>query len=193
MVNPDKLFGRLGNRMFQMAFLFSYAKEHDFDYYFQDEFFFRDNKEAVRLLFSSDIPEFTNKVAIHVRRSSNPANPSEPKYHENPFYVDLTKTDYYEKAIDMFPNAKFLVFSDDILWCEDKWGMDERFEFSYGNEIEDLNLMASCKAHIIANSSFSWWGAWLCPEYPDNKIIAPKDWFSDGIQRTSLPEHWIQI
>ncbi len=193
MIPPEKIFGRLGNKMFQYAFLFAYARDNDIDYYFQDEFFFRNHKEAVRTLFSADIPAPIDKVAIHVRRAGNPINKDEPKYTDNPFYVNLTDTDYYERAIAKFPNDEFLVFSDDIAWCEEKWGNDPRFSFNYGNEIEDLNTMAACKAHIMANSSFSWWGAWLHPNYPDNKVIAPKAWYSDGVERTILPEHYIRI
>ncbi len=183
MIHPDKLFGRLGNRMFQMAFAYSYSRDNDMDYYFQDEFFFRNNVEAVRTLFSIDIPSMTDAIAIHVRRGD---------YVNNPFYIDLMKTNYYEKAMAMFPDEKFLIFSDDIEWCE-RQKIFEGCEFSYGDEVEDMNLMASCKAQIIANSSFSWWSAWLSPLYPDNKVIAPKNWFTDGKERTILPDHWIKL
>jgi hypothetical protein len=146
------------------------------DYYFQDEWFFKDHAEAIRALYSADIPRRIERVAIHVRRGANPLMPSEPNYADNPFYVDLTKTDYYERAIAMFPKDKFLVFSDD------------------GTDIQDMNDMAACKAHIIANSSFSWWAAWLSPAYPDNKVVAPKEWYADGDNsRTILPDHWTRI
>jgi hypothetical protein len=185
MINITKLTGRLGNQMFQFAALYSHARNLDVDFYFQDGWYFREHQEAVRALYSSGIPARINCVAIHVRRGD---------YVNNPFYVDLTKTDYYERAIAMFPNDKFMVFSDDISWCEDKWGHLPDFDFSYGDEIEDMNTMAACKAHIIANSSFSWWGAWLSPLYPDNKVIAPKEWYADGDNtRTILPEHWTRI
>lgn len=196
MVHPAKLFGRLGNSMFQYAFLVSYARDFGMDFYFQDEFYFRDHAEAVRLLFSSDIPSPTDAVAIHIRRAGNPIHKSEPKYCENPLYVNLCNTDYYEKAIAMFPNDRFVVFSDDPEWVEKEWKLfdPKRMTISKGkDEIADMNFMASCKAHIIANSTFSWWGAWLSPKYPDNKVVAPKAWFSDGVVRTSLPEHWITI
>lgn len=193
MIDPSTLFGRLGNRMFQMAFLISYAKDHDIDFYFQDPYFFENNKESIRALFGSNIPTQKNAVAIHVRRGSNPSNKNEPAYCNNPFYVDLSNTDYYERALALFPEENFIVFSDDMEWCEDKWGHLPNFEFSYGSELEDMNLMASCKAHIIANSSFSWWAAWLHPFYPQNKVIAPKEWYADGEQRTILPVHWICI
>lgn len=194
MIDPRILFGRLGNQMFQYAFLYSYAIRKGIDFYFQDEKFFKENADSIRELFSIGISKTPiDKVAIHVRRNSNPLNPLEPKYHENPFYVSLCDTDYYERAIAMFPDEKFLVFSDDIEWCKSKWGLDERFEFSTGTEIEDMNSMSRCKAHIIANSSFSWWGAWLSSSYPNNKVIAPKAWYKDGVDRTHLPEHWIRI
>ncbi len=184
MIHPDKIFGRLGNRMFQMAFLYAKTAELGVDWYVQDEYYFKDHANAVRALFSGNIPPRTDKVAIHVRRGD---------YVGNPFYVDLTQTDYYERAIAMFPKDDFVVFSDDPDWCSEKWGNDKRFTISYGTELDDMNWMASCKAHIIANSSFSWWGAWLCPRYPENKVIAPKAWYADGVERTLLPNHWKRI
>lgn len=193
MIPITNITGRLGNQMFQFAALYSWARDNGLDYYLQDEFYFRDHVEAIRTLYSSDIPPRTDAVAIHVRRAGNPTMPSEPKYADNPFYVSLTKTDYYEKAIAMFPKENFLVFSDDIEWCKEKWEGLANFGFFHGTEIEDMNKMASCKAHIIANSSFSWWAAWLCPAYPDNKVIAPKKWFTDGVERTICPEQWIRI
>ena len=183
MIHPDKLFGRLGNKMFQMAFLYSYARDHGLDFYFQDEWFFMEHAEAIRALFSSDIPSKTNMVAIHVRRGD---------YVNNPLYVDLFSSGYYDRAMWQFSiGTEFLVFSDDIKWCKEN--MKGVSFWETGNEIDDLNKMASCKGHIIANSSFSWWGAWLNPSYPNNKVIAPKDWFNDGVQRCVLPDHWIKI
>lgn len=183
MIHPDKIFGRLGNKMFQYAFLFSYAKDHGIDFYFQDPYYFKEHEHAVRALFSADIPKPCDYVAIHVRRGD---------YVGNPFYVDLMDTDYYNDAMKLFHKEKFMVFSDDIEWCKQQ----EIFEdcvFSELGEVEDMNKMASCKAHIIANSSFSWWGAWLCPNYPDNKVIAPEMWYTDNVQRTLLPIHWKRI
>lgn len=182
MINPDKIFGRLGNRMFQMAFCYAYAKDHDIDFYFQDPYFFEQHSEAIRTLFGGDIPPQNDKVAIHVRRGD---------YVDNPFYVDLMKTDYYERAMAQFPEREFIIFSDDPLWCE-RQEIFEGCEIDYHSEIEAMNIMASCSGHIIANSSFSWWGAWLSPY--SNKIIAPKEWYSDGNNsRTVLPANFIRI
>lgn len=196
MMEPRKLFGRLGNQMFQYAAMVAYAKSKDIDFYFQDEFFFDKSKELVRALFSSDIPSTIDRVAIHIRRAGNPLNLEEPKYSENPFYVNLTDTDYYEKAIAMFPNDEFVVFSDDPEWCLNEWKLFNKTRMaiaSGGTELQDMNFMAACKAHIIANSSYSWWGAWLSPKYPDNKVIAPKEWYADGVERTIIPKHWIRL
>jgi hypothetical protein len=195
MIPITNLTGRLGNQMFQFAALYTHARNMGLDYYFQDEWFFKDHAEAIRALYSADIPRRIERVAIHVRRGANPLMPSEPNYADNPFYVDLTKTDYYERAIAMFPKDKFLVFSDDIDWCKHKWGHLANFDFAEdGTDIQDMNDMAACKAHIIANSSFSWWAAWLSPAYPDNKVVAPKEWYADGDNsRTILPDHWTRI
>lgn len=58
--------------------------------------------------------------------------------------------------------------------------------------VEDFNMMASCQSNIMANSSFSWWAAWLNPNF-SKKIIAPREWFTDGINRISIPELWTKI
>lgn len=182
MIHPDKIFGRLGNRMFQGAFMYAYAKENGCDFYFQDPEYFDKYKQEIKVLFGANIPEKTNYVAIHVRRGD---------YVNNDFYTDLTKTDYYRDAMEFFPKATFLVFSDDIEWCK-KQEVFEGCEFSEGNdEITDLNLMASCVGHIIANSSFSWWAAYLAPY--TCKVIAPRRWYADGFTRTKCPSDWERI
>jgi len=183
MVPITKISGRLGNQMFQFAFLYAHSRDRNIDYYFQDPFYFDDYADEVRAIFSSDIPKRTDAVAIHVRRGD---------YINNAFYYDLMETDYYKEAMKLFPNEKFIVFSDDIEWCK-KQEVFNDCVFFHGTETEDMNKMASCKGHIIANSTFSWWGAWLCPDYPKNKVVAPNNWFADKNERTILPDHWIKI
>lgn len=181
MIPITKLSGRLGNQMFQFAFLYDYAKQHGLDYYFQDQRFFEKSTADIKELYRQGVVPI-NQVAIHVRRGD---------YVGNQFYVDLCKTNYYEKAIEMFPNDNFLVFSDDIDFCKSLAVFKgKRFEFAEGNdEVTDLNLMAGCKGVIMANSSFSWWGAFL--SY--GKVIAPKAWYTDGIERTACPDKWIRV
>ena len=104
-------------------------------------------------------------------------------------------TNYYEQAITNFSsNDRFLVFSDDIEWCKSVLFLQGiQFDFSEGKTVEeDLALMASCKGIIMANSSLSWWGAFLSNA---NKIIAPnvEHWYTDKIERTVCPKSWIRI
>ncbi len=180
MIPLHKIAGRLGNQMFQFAYIYGQMKlEYIPDFYVQDPNYFDHCKDEIKALFSEGITKI-DQVAIHVRRGD---------YVNNPFYVDLIETPYYRDAMALFPGESFLVFSDDIEWCK-KQKIFQHCEFSEGrDEIEDLNLMASCKAVITANSSFSWWGGFLCK----GKVIAPEAWYADGITRTKLPEEWKRL
>ena len=167
MIHPDKLFGRLGNRMFQMAFIYGEMRRGRLtDIYAQSYEYWDMYSDEIKRLFGQDIVK-NNYVAIHVRRGD---------YVDNPFYVDLMKTDYYKDAMAEFMNGDFMVFSDDIEWCK-RQDIFQGCRFAYGsNEIDDLNFMAGCEGVIMANSSFSWWGAYLS----DARVVAPKQWFTDG-------------
>lgn len=176
----DKFFGRLGNRMFQSAYIYAQAKRGLIpEIYLQNEKYFKEFKEEIKVLFGTEHPPI-DMVAIHVRRGD---------YVNNPFYVDLTETPYYEDAMLFFLDEKFLVFSDDIEWCKTQ-SMFKECEFSEGKtEEEDLRLMASCKGVIMANSSFSWWGAYLSK----GKVVAPKNWYADGVERTACLKEWLRV
>lgn len=193
MKNIHTFSGRMGNEMFRHAFLYAQVRNGVIpDWYLQDPKYFQKYSEEIKQLFGSGIGYLT-QVGVHVRRGGNPLDPSEPKYSDNAFYVDLTKTDYYERAMAMFPGKKFLVFSDDPEWCQNKWGDNPDVQvMSKSDEVEDFNLLASCEHLIIANSSWSWWTAYLCPNEA-KRIIAPKEWYSDGIERTKIPESWTRI
>lgn len=186
----NEIFGRLGNKLFQYAFLYAHARRNNLDWYYQDPKWFVGYEEEIKELFGQkdSIPY----VSIHVRRGKNPSNPQEPAYKENPFYVNLIETDYYRKAIDQFPGEKFLVFSDEPEFCREyPLFHGKEFEIIEGSEIDDFNLMSSCHHNIIANSSFSWWAAYLNPN-PNKIVIAPKLWYSDGIERTRCPGGWVK-
>lgn len=201
MVNPDKIFGRLSNRMFMMAALYSFCKDNNYPIFVQDEKYFKKYEREIREMYGADIvPNSIDRVAIHVRRAKNPINPQEPAYSENSFYVDLghhlhedMSDNYYVRAMALFPNEKFLVFSDDPEWCF-KQPMFKDCEFMHGTEIEDMNAMANCKHIIGANSSFSWWSAYL-GDYPGRKIIMPKRWFSDPENEKfiGIPNTWLRL
>lgn len=201
MVNPDIIFGRLSNRLFQMAALYAYCRDNNYPIFVQDEKYFIKYKDEIIKLYSEGIDQ-RNKgyVGIHVRRAKNPINPSEPAYFENPFYENLShhlhedmSDNYYVRAMAMFPNKKFKIFSDDPTWCSEQ-EMFKNCEIWHRSEIEDLNDMASCKHNIIANSSFSFWAAYLNPN-PNKIVVAPAKWFADPAneQFIGLPSSWIRI
>ena len=192
MKDPRITFGRLGNSLFQYAYIFAQAKEGNIpDIYIQDPKYFEKYEKEIKELFGEGIG-YLPYIAIHLRRAANPINPLEPKYNENPFYYDLSKSGYYIDAINLFPNRKFLVFSDDLPFAKiyfegDKFAFDES-----GDDIESFNRMASCDSQIIANSSFSWWSAYLNPNH-SKKVVAPgpDKWFADGIKRVGYPQDWV--
>jgi len=189
MRNIRDFFGGFGNRLFQFAYLYSQVKQGNLpDIYLQDYRYFDQYKQELQGILGADLTK-TDYISLHIRRGD---------YIDNPFYVDLTQTDYYEKAIAEFPNEKFLVFcadrqekSDDVSdmeWCKNVF-KGGNFEFYQGqNEIDDWNKMAGCKSQIIANSSFSFWASYI----GGGKVVAPLKWFSDG-RAIPLPKEWIKL
>ena len=112
------------------------------------------------------ISSLDNPIALHIRRTD---------YITNPNHTCLSM-DYYKNALKLFSNDTVLIFSDDPQWCQSQeLFSDDRFLVSDNDDAYiDLCLMTMCKKHIIANSSFSWWGAWLADS---DKVVAPKGWF----------------
>ena len=135
------------------------------------DFTFRDD---IRIPCEEMISQLDNPVALHIRRTD---------YITNPNHTCLG-LDYYEKALNIFPNQTVLIFSDDPQWCQNqKLFEDNRFMISDNDDqYIDMCLMTMCKGHIIANSSFSWWGAWLSDS---ERVIAPKGWF-EGANNSHL-------
>lgn len=130
---------------------------------------------------------YTNCVSIHVRRTD---------YTTSNGYHPVQSIEYYEDALKMIGDYQYIfVFSDDVEWCKENLKMDNMIYIEWATDIESMWIMSMCKYNIIANSSFSWWGAWL-NNNPDKKVIAPINWF--GLQtkiNTSdiIPENWIKI
>jgi hypothetical protein len=181
MVSVDRLAGRLGNQMFQLAFIYSKFWRGEIpDIYLQYPSYFDDCREKILELFGGGISGSRPEVSVHVRRGD---------YVKDPAFVHLWKTDYYQRAAELFPGREFLVFSDDPEWCKKNlpWKVVEG-----QTDLEDMNLMASCHSNIIANSSFSWWAAYL-NRNPEKKVIYPKHWHSDGVVRVGFPSDWIAL
>ncbi len=105
----------------------------------------------------------------------------------------------FEQIEKTFENPKYLIFSDDLEWVKKNLEIDR--EFYYVNrdgklrDYEELMIMSRCKHNIIANSTFSWWGAWL-NQNADKQVIAPKRWFLRADAKDDvciIPEDWIRI
>lgn len=133
-------------------------------------------------------------VSLHVRRGDylTPLNQK--------IFGNICTPDYYQKAISMIikdvEQPSFFVFSDDIEWAKANIYISD-FPVHYVNintghtPYEDLRLMSNCRHHIIANSSFSWWGAWLNPR-ADKIVLAPPAWIHDPgcVLNDVIPNSW---
>ena len=187
------------------------------NYYFQTERYFKDIEDEIRkdYTFKDDIVSDCKEVMggigdaifIHVRRGD---------YIPTPQYHPTLPTEYYEEGLNEFDsNIPVLVFSDDLDWVREQKVFDsDRFLISenhvkYPNKVKlgdgsfqqslvpywDMCLMSMCKGAIIANSSMSWWGAWL--QNNTGKVIAPNRWFGESyshyIMDDLLPDSWDKI
>lgn len=117
-------------------------------------------------------PEQNNYVAIHYRAGDYQTG-------ENAYHPRQT-AEYYKKAIEYFPDSKFLIFSDDIEEAIKVIGISGAFYTSEKNYLSDFKLMKRCKHFIIANSSFSAMAA-LLGEHPEKKVVAPSRWFGKHV------------
>jgi hypothetical protein len=129
-------------------------------------------------------------VSIHVRRGD---------YVGNQNRHPLQTLDYYQKALNNFDDKEyaFLIFSDDINWCKEYFGESERIFYINDNvDFTDMCMMSLCDHNIIANSTFSWWGAWL-NNNPNKKVIAPSNWLGPEIKHLQSDDiyckNWIKI
>jgi len=136
-----------------------------------------------------------NSVSVHIRRGDYILNESTNNLH------GVCSLDYYKSALGVVEKSVkdpyYFIFSDDISWAKDKLNFLKNCFFVEGKnrkDFEDMYLMSLCKNHIIANSSFSWWGAWLSKN-KTKLIIAPNKWFNTVYWDSSdvVPENWVKI
>lgn len=175
--------------------------------YWQSEKYFLKVAAQIREDFSFRLPmenqnaelakqiSLVNAVSLHVRRGDYANNPKTTAMH------GICSLDYYREAIlhisKHVQKAHFFVFSDDIAWV--KSNLKIAFPHQYvdhnlgADSYNDMRLMSLCKHHIIANSSFSWWGAWLNPS-TEKIVIAPRKWFATGQTVADLvPVDWVTL
>ena len=167
--------------------------------YFQTEKYFSHIADSIREDFTfkpevlnpcKEAFEIDQAISLHVRRTDYVQ-----KSNDHP----LCSLEYYEEALSKFDsNLPVLIFSDDKEWCKQQELFEpDRFMVSESEwNLVDMCLMTMCSHHIIANSSFSWWGAWLSGS--DN-VIAPSRWFGDSGYTAShntediIPDRWTKI
>jgi hypothetical protein len=137
-----------------------------------------------------------NSIALHIRRGDYVSNGAASQFHG---VCDIA---YYHSAIEFIcrhtSSPEAFVFSDDIDWARVNLKLTIPMHFVEGHSAEaghlDLELMRRCKHHVVANSSFSWWGAWLAQS--ENQIVcAPKRWFaaSEVNSEDVVPQRWVRL
>ncbi len=176
---------------------------------FQSERYFADREATLRRdLAFADPPDAENRavleeigerlsVSLHVRRGDYVSDPKIAGVH------GTVALDYYVRAVELIAertgsDPRVFVFSDDPVWAAANLRLDCPMRILDHNGAtrasEDMRLMAACRHHILANSSFSWWGAWLNPS-ADKIVVAPRPWFRDAAldDSTLVPERWIRL
>jgi hypothetical protein len=176
-----------------------YSQNMVLDGYFQSERYFKDAEIQIRELF--EIPDELNEyiktkygdlseyVSLHVRRGD---------YVIFKDVYELCSMEYYKKALELFPDKKVLVISDDINWCKNNFKLNNVIFVENEKEVVDLYIMSKCEHNIISNSTFAWWGAWLNGNQ-NKKVVYPSKWFSQPfVQQHNYTdvygcENWIKI
>lgn len=178
------------------------------DGYWQSENYFVESRSQLlnNFVFDSELSSETKQLAeqiksqdavsIHVRRGdylSIPQNQSIYEVCDSVYYLSAM-----EKILSINANVVFYVFSDAPNWFKENVNTTNQIKYVTHNigaySYQDMYLMSLCKHNIIANSSFSWWGAWLNKN--ENKVvIAPKRWFKNNCKETKdlIPKAWIQL
>lgn len=176
--------------------------------YWQSEKYFETSEMLIRKSFVFREPQneknraileaisSSNSVSIHIRRGDYVSNSTTNSVHGT---CDVA---YYNDAVSRISkfvkDPVFYIFSDDIAWARENIRISDEHYYVEGNEgtqhYEDMRLMSNCRHNIIANSSFSWWAAWL-NNNAAKIVIAPRKWFADNNRNTKdlLPEKWIKL
>jgi hypothetical protein len=164
--------------------------------FWQSEKYFQDFKDQIRNDFKpkQTMPASlepvlkrilgSNSISVHVRRGDYVNLKSASSFHGS------CSVEYYQKAVDFISNkkqqAELFVFSDDLDWCKTNLAFSQPVTYVTHSDHPywDMHLMSKCRNNIIANSSFSWWGAWLNND-PGRIVIVPEHWFV-GVKSESI-------
>ena len=173
--------------------------------YWQNENYFKDIKEIIRKEFSfsdelyvknkelCDKMKKENSVSVHIRRGDY-LTTENTRIHGN-----ICTEKYYMNAMDYIKERieepHFYVFTDDLDWAREKYDRADTTIVDGNRESTsyvDMFLMSKCKHNIVANSTFSWWGAWLNAN-PDKMVLSPPKWFNNFEKAKVACEEWILI
>ena len=193
--NFDKTISKIQPNSYISGFFQSELYFSNVENRLRDDFTFADGIFDENRKLANEMSQ-QNAVSLHVRRGD---------YINKKRYQDsyaVCSPDYYKRAVEYIaqqhPDPVLYIFSDDIAWTKKNLRFPYKTHFVSHNTGKesyiDMRLMSLCKHNVIANSSFSWWGAWLNSN-PDKIIIAPKQWFKDEtiVQTDVIPKHWIQF
>lgn len=187
---------------------FTYPKDTFLEGFWQSEDYFLGIEDIIRHDFSFKEPlsgknlelaqkiQGTNSVSLHIRRGDYVTNQNAFNFH------GICAPEYYKAGVakirEKTGNMELFIFSDDADWCRKNLVFDQpatHVDHNSGpKSCEDMRLMSLCKHNIIANSSFSWWGAWLNAN-KQKIVIAPEKWFNDPSKQSDAiyPKTWIKL
>lgn len=155
-------------------------------------FTFRKEKLSSKTRAVEKLISDSNSVSIHIRRDDYLSD----KFNKG--FGGICTIDYYQRAVEylseLYENLSFFIFSDDMQWAKENILIKNCIFVNHNareDSWQDMYLMHCCKHNIIANSTFSWWGAYL-NKNPHKTIIAPKVWWN-GIKDDVVPEGWIRL
>lgn len=160
-----------------------------------EEFTLKKEFETNTFLVENNKIDRMKGVSIHIRRGDYVSDPKTRSTH------GVCSGEYYKQAIDLMRSKVgspiFYFFSDDIEWVKNEFGEHDDFKYVSNpklEEYEELLLMSSCAHNIIANSSFSWWGAYL-NQNPHKIAVAPKKWVNKvpDPHPNIIPEGWVRL
>jgi hypothetical protein len=220
--NAQSILQRIRNKINARRFHFKHIREEQFhvdpsllhlkgniylDGYWQSENYFKEIEPTIKACFQlkpqireqyatqAKQVQSRNAISIHIRRGDYVEHAATNKEH------GTLPLSYYERALLQMlkhvENPFFYVFSDDMDWVKAHLKLQYPHQFvenNLGRACEDLYLMSLCKHQIIANSSFSWWAAWLNTN-KEKIVIAPEKWFNESTKDTRdiIPNNWLKL
>ncbi len=189
---PEVFVCRANNELFRGTWQSELYFEHATDSV-RKAFIFREKLISEKTISIARQMKEEMSVSIHIRRGDYLSN----QYVKG--FADVCTPDYYLKAIDYMKNKlnnpRFYVLTDDKEWVNEHFKLEDAFYIQHNtgsNSWQDMYLMSQCKHNIIANSSFSWWGAWLNSN-KDKIVIAPKLWWKLFDKDDVVPASWIRL